>query len=233
MNTYQPEKISTKTKNKRSILDIYVLFYYPVFKFFKTIITILLVVFILFEGVYLLVNALSQTHKLWAVSSDSMKPLLTRGDMVLTEKQSEYKVGDIIAFDMNKEVFLHRISRLDLAKAGPSKTSETASSSSATTIANITTEIPAGYNTNLVRYYTKGDANNVEDGRSIELSAIHGKMIFYAPQIGHPLLWLNSVAGVIIALIIPVSMILALNLKDINDSFERRYRELKEKDKKN
>jgi len=50
------------------------------------------------------------------VVSDSMEPVLSVNDLIMTKKQESYSVGDIIVYKSNNELIIHRIVRVDQEK---------------------------------------------------------------------------------------------------------------------
>jgi signal peptidase len=66
-----------------------------------------------------------------------------------------------------------------------------------------------------VRYKTKGDNNNVEDPWLVDEKNIIGKLEYKINYLGFFPSFLNSVAGIIILLIIPANTFLVLTINDI------------------
>ncbi len=97
-------------------------------------------------------------YKLISIASNSMNPVIYRGDSVLIEKydgNKEYKVDDIISFEYSGRTTVHRIVSIE--------------------------EIDG------VKYYhTKGDNNNSEDATLVPANNVYGKVKFKIPYIGYP-----------------------------------------------
>lgn len=47
------------------------------------------------------------------ISSDSMEPALTEGDLVIIKKQDSYSVGDIVAYQQGTADYVHRLIQID------------------------------------------------------------------------------------------------------------------------
>lgn len=67
----------------------------------KKIITILLIL--------LIPTLLLITTLLITIESNSMQPVLNKGDMVYVQKENQYNKNDIIAFTYNNQTYIHRI----------------------------------------------------------------------------------------------------------------------------
>lgn len=99
-----------------------------------------------------------------AIATGSMDPQIKKGDVVVIEKTSAYdtlKEGQIIAFEYNNVLIVHRIIRI-IEK------------------------------NNSYYFYTKGDANNGEDGYPVTEDMILGKVNVKIPFIGLPTVWLKE-----------------------------------------
>lgn len=149
--------------------------------------------------------------KTYVIISESMKPALEIGDIVLVKEQpeEELKVGDLISFRRGELVITHRIQEI------------------------IETN-------NVKQYVTKGDHNNVQDAEYITEEDIEGKVIIKIPYLGKIVLALKNKV-VIISIIIIYYVYLLMNqsmkkrkqkrnLKRIE--YETRKREDNEKERK-
>lgn len=99
-----------------------------------------------------------------AIASDSMSPLIKKGDIVIVDKKCSYndlEKGDIIAFKKEAIIVVHRIFKK--VKIGDS-----------------------------YLIYTKGDANNNIDDFVIEKDMIVGKVKQKISSIGYPTVWFNE-----------------------------------------
>ena len=97
-----------------------------------------------------------------AIASGSMEPSISKGDVVVVDKEfTDLKVGDILAYNYENVVVVHRVYR----------------------IINTNGEYYV---------YTKGDANNNFDNYKIDKSMFVGVVKFKIPVIGYPTVLLNE-----------------------------------------
>lgn len=103
--------------------------------------------------------------KLMSVVSNSMLPVIERGDAVVVKKtNTDLKVDDIISFSSNGRNTIHRIVEIE--------------------------EIDG-----IIYYHTKGDNNNAEDTSLVPVNNIYGKVLFKIPYIGYPSVWVYDYRG--------------------------------------
>ena len=103
-------------------------------------------------------------HYMIGIGSDSMKPVINKGDAVILEKVNEktkLKKGDIIAYSNGKLIIVHRINKIE----GTGKKTT---------------------------YIMKGDANNGTDPRPVSKSQIKGIVKIRIPYIAWPTVWLTE-----------------------------------------
>lgn len=50
------------------------------------------------------------------VVSNSMEPILSVNDLIVTKKQDSYSVGDVVVYKSNNELIIHRIVRMEQEK---------------------------------------------------------------------------------------------------------------------
>lgn len=97
------------------------------------------------------------------VTSNSMFPLIKRGDLVVIFKSKQYEIGDIISFKNNGGIITHRlVSKIDTGF-----------------------EISSDFE-------TKGDANQSSDFSSVSNKNILGKVKFIIPFLGFLFMYLQS-----------------------------------------
>lgn len=97
-----------------------------------------------------------------AVASGSMYPSISKGDVVIIEKDvNNLKIGNVIAYKYDNIIIVHRLVKI----------------------------VNSGDET---YYYTKGDSNNMIDNYPISIENIIGVVDFKIPYIGIPTVWLNS-----------------------------------------
>ena len=105
-------------------------------------------------------------HYMIGVGSDSMKPVINKGDAIILKKvtpKTELKKGDIVAYtnEDNTRTIVHRIA--EVSKSNGKKA-----------------------------YVTKGDANNGVDSNVVSPSQIKGIVKFKIPFIAYPTVWLTE-----------------------------------------
>ena len=103
-------------------------------------------------------------HFMIGVGSNSMSPVINRGDAIIIRKVSEdniLKKGDIIAYDRDKKIIVHRIE--EVTKSGGK-----------------------------VVYVTKGDANNGVDSNVVKTKQVRGVVKVKIPFIAYPTVWLTE-----------------------------------------
>jgi len=100
-----------------------------------------------------------------AIASDSMRPNVARGDVVIIEnideQYDELEIGQVIAYRYNDVIIVHRL-------------------------VNIVEDKDKHY------FYSKGDANEEGDNWVIEEDMILGKVEHRIPFLGLPTVWLNE-----------------------------------------
>lgn len=143
--------------------------------------------------------------KLFTVQSGSMIPALKTGSIVIDRSQSSYKQGDIITF-------------FDLQKPKVTITHR---------IAEVKTD------NNLVKYITRGDANNANDSDEINRADVVGKVLLTIPYLGYPVAFAKTQTGFMLLIVIPATILVyseMMNIKkEMSEILKRRN---EEKDKK-
>lgn len=110
------------------------------------------------------------------VMSGSMEEEISVDDMIITQKQDNYNIGDIITFKVNNPKYnnntvTHRI-------------------------------IEKTKDNNKVGFITKGDANNIEDEDIVYNENIVGKVIKIVPNVGITLDYVKTPEGMISILMV-------------------------------
>lgn len=125
----------------------------------------MIVIFILFVSIllYLSRSSTDLIYKFYVVSSDSMSPVLNKGDLVVITPQNDFSVGDVITFKspiQKGEFITHKIIKENFE------------------------DEPF--------FTTKGDRNNVEDPWRITKDMIVGKVSMSIPFVGYPVFFIKS-----------------------------------------
>ena len=124
-------------------------------------------------------------YDLYLVRSESMKPAINMGDMIITGPlngpiNGEVKPGTIIAYGYNKDLVTHRVESID--------------------------------GTALV---TKGDAVEDADPWPVTLSDVRGVYLFKIPYVGFVTHFIRTKLGWFLMIIIPAALLVGWLAKDI------------------
>lgn len=141
--------------------------------------------------------------KIMAVYSGSMEPTLKRGSMVFIKKEKKYSKGDIITFRSKPEdieTTTHRIVVIREASKG-----ETTS------------------------YITKGDFNKTPDIKKVLKPLVLGKVIISIPWLGYIVIFSKTLAGLVILIVIPATIIIYSELINLKSEAIRLIRERKKR----
>ncbi len=183
-------------KHLKSMGYFYIKFYYPLWKIFTTIITIILVLLVFTTiTIYMAGKRTILDYSIFVIESESMLPQLEKGELIFVRKTNNYKVGDIISFYTDSspdKPFTHRI-----------------------------VDKQEGY------YITQGDNNQEKDPFRTDDSEIIGKVIETVPNAGKIVLFLRSVEGIILFIIVPASLIIGINIADFMRFIQEAYQKSK------
>ncbi len=124
-------------------------------------------------------------YNLYLVRSESMKPAINMGDLIITGPlngpvNGEVKPGTVITYEYNKETITHRVQSVD--------------------------------GTTLV---TQGDAVENPDPWSVAMSSVKGVYLFKIPYVGYVTNFVQTKLGWFIAIIIPAALLVFWLAKDI------------------
>ncbi len=159
---------------------------------------ILYYIFIAFIGliaVLLIISIFPITgnFKVMIVQSGSMQPEIKMGSIVAIKPVDDYRIGDVITFQIakNKEPITHRIHDIKVVGGEP-------------------------------RYITKGDANNAPDQREVSQREIIGKVLFNIPYLGYVIDFAQKPIGFSLIIIIPALVIIFDEAKKIYAEVKKR-----------
>jgi signal peptidase len=125
--------------------------------------------------------------RIFTVSTGSMSPSVSSGSLIITKQQNNYFVGDIITFQLDKY---------------QEKT--------------ITHRIfSVSQENDMIRFATKGDANDALDNNLITAEQIIGKVIFHVPFCGSVVAAAKTDIGRIFLIFIPTIFIIYIETKKI------------------
>jgi len=127
----------------------------------------------------------SPGYDLRLVRSESMKPAINMGDLIITGPlngpiNGEIKPGTIVTYEYSKELITHRVQSID------GKT-----------------------------LVTKGDAAEDADSWSVTLSDVRGVYWFRIPYVGYVTSFVQTKLGWFLAIIIPGALLVGWLAKDI------------------
>lgn len=174
---------------KKKVASVYITFYYKLFKLASRIFSLILVITIIL-GVVIIIAEKAKLggFSVYVVESESMEPTLKKGDAVIIQRQDSYVEKDIVTFYPNE---------------GANKT--------------YTHRIVAiDSKSQPPIYKTRGDNNLADDQFKVTHASIQGKVVQTVPAAGGFVLFLRSVSGILLFIIIPATMLLTLNLQSIH-----------------
>ena len=126
----------------------------------------------------------------FVVLSGSMEPTYHVGSLIYV-KSVDYKqlqAGDPITYLLNENtVVTHRITEVLVDEEDP----------------------------NILRYFTKGDANDIADGTSVHYRNIIGKPVFSVPYLGYVSNYIQNPPGMYVAIAAGAILIMLVFLPDI------------------
>ena len=127
----------------------------------------------------------SPGHNLYLVRSESMRPTINMGDLIITGPlnapiNGEIKPGTIVTYEHSKELITHRVQSID--------------------------------GTMLV---TKGDAVEESDPWPVTVSNVKGIYLFKVPYVGYATNFIQTKLGWFLAIIVPAALLVCWLAKDI------------------
>lgn len=157
-------------------------------KIWNVFTTVLVVVVVLFAA--LLVGARLIGLQVFTVLSGSMEPEYPTGSLIYVKKVDprEIEVDQVITFMLDKNtVATHRVIEI----------------------------IPDENYPTVVRFRTKGDANEVEDGSLVHMNNVIGTPVFTIPKLGYVANYIQNPPGMYVAISVGAILILLVFLPDI------------------
>lgn len=128
--------------------------------------------------------------KVFSVLSGSMEPEYHTGSLIYVKEVDyhELKEGDVITFMMDNElVVTHRIAEV----------------------------VPDEEDSSVIRYVTKGDANEDKDGRLVHYKNVIGTPVFTIPYLGYVATYIQTPPGSYIAIAAGAFLIMLTFLPDL------------------
>lgn len=165
-------------------------------KIFGSIFTIALITVLVVAGLSFFSLPLPVTIKLYSVISQSMQPSLSKGDLIVVQKQNTYNNGDIVTF-YNPESY---------------KKTDT-----------VTHRIVTVYREKGNKFYkTKGDANNIADSWKISDTLIHGALLFKISYLGSLVTFSKTPYGFLLLIVLPAIIVIASEINEIKEEIRKR-----------
>lgn len=155
--------------------------------------TSFLALIILFSLLIILSTLNIGGRRLYVVKSGSMEPAIHTGSIVLNINQTDYQTGDTITFKIknSKDTVTHRI-----------------------------TEVRTDANGDTF-YVVKGDANDAPDSEYVSKDTVVGKVSFSIPLLGYLIAFIKTLPGLLIFIIIPATIIVYDEIKNIHTEFAK------------
>lgn len=174
-------------------------------KIWNTITSLLVILVVI--GAMLLGGVRILGYQVFTVLSGSMEPVYHTGSLIYV-KDVDYRdlgEGDVITFMLNEDtVATHRIVGVVPDEADPS----------------------------VIRYRTKGDANDAEDGALVHYKNVIGSPVFTIPYLGYVANYIQNPPGMYIAISGGAVLMLLVFLPDLLGSDEEEKKTEKPKKKK-
>jgi len=145
----------------------------------------------------LLVGARLFGLQVFTVLSGSMEPAYPVGSLIYVKKvdPDTLRSGDVITFLMDEDtVATHRITEV----------------------------IPDENDASVVRFRTKGDANDSEDGTLVHYKNVIGKPVFSIPRLGYVSSYIQHPPGIYIAVSIGAVLLMLVFLPDLFEEDEKK-----------
>lgn len=139
----------------------------------------------------------------YTVLSGSMEPNIPVGSLIYVQDKNpaDLKAGDVITYMASeKTVVTHRIVEV----------------------------VPDENDPSVLRFRTKGDANNTEDGGLVHSNNILGKQVFHIPLLGYVSSYIQSPPGMYVAIGVGVVILLLTFVPDFFPSKKKEEEEEKE-----
>lgn len=172
-----------------------------IWNWFTTVLVAVVVILAL-----LLVGARLIGLQVFSVLSGSMEPTYHVGSLIYVKDVDHFELesGDVITFMLDEDtVATHRIVEV----------------------------VPDENDTNVVRFRTKGDANEAEDGSLVHYKNVIGSPVFTIPKLGYVANYIQNPPGTYIAISAGAILLLLVFLPDLFGSDDEKDQKPKQKKK--
>ena len=162
------------------------------FKKVWNVVTTVVVVLVVILAI-LLVGVRLIGFQVFTVLSGSMEPTYHVGSLIYVKEvdPADIKIGDPITFVLNENLVVatHRVVDIDIDEEG------------------------------IIRYHTKGDANESEDGGTVHQGNLLGKPVFTIPYLGYVANFMQNPPGTYISIAGGAVLILLMFLPELIGAF--------------
>ena len=162
------------------------------FKKVWNVITTVVVVLVVILAI-LLVGVRLIGFQVFTVLSGSMEPTYHVGSLIYVKEvdPADIKIGDPITFVLNENLVVatHRVVDIDIDEEG------------------------------IIRYHTKGDANESEDGGTVHQGNLLGKPVFTIPYLGYVANFMQNPPGTYISIAGGAVLVLLMFLPELIGAF--------------
>lgn len=140
--------------------------------------------------------------RIFVITSGSMEPAIKSGSMIITQPQARYHHGQVITFYVEKS------------------THQAFQDSSKNNLVIVTHRVVSSLISNGQRsYITQGDANSYPDKTAVSQQYVIGRVWLVIPFVGIFLIWIYSKLGFYFLVLLPVSLIIMMQIKNIIKQF--------------
>lgn len=157
-------------------------------KVWNTVTTLLVVVIVLFA--VLMVGVRIAGLQVYTVLSGSMEPVYHTGSLIYVKSVDPYEIeeGQVITFMLDENtIATHRVVEI----------------------------VPDEEDTSVIRFRTKGDANDAEDGSLVHYKNVIGTPVFTIPYLGYLADYIQKPPGMYLAISVGAIVMLLMFLPDI------------------
>lgn len=174
-------------------------------KIWDTLCTVIVAVVVLLA--FALVGVRLMGFQVFTVLSGSMEPVYSPGDLIYVKEiaPEDIQPGTILTFMVNEDtVATHRVVAAVQDETDP----------------------------NLVRYRTKGDANDMEDGTMVHPNNIIGSPVLCIPKLGYVANYISSPPGMYVAIAAAAAFLALMFIPDLFAEDEEEPKPKKKRKKK-
>lgn len=173
-------------------------------KIWNAFTTLLVILVVILAGLLIGVRLFGITP--YTVLSGSMEPTYHVGSLIYVKEIDPYELeaGDVITYMLDEETLsTHRIVEV----------------------------VPDEEEPFVIRFRTKGDANEAEDGSLVHYKNVVGTPIFTIPYLGYAANYIKNPPGMYIAIVFAALLLMLMFIPDLFDEEKQVQKEIKKKTK--